>query len=188
MPVNYNSDYESAGSQGINVPGYATGDTADVRVGGIIPTSVGNPLPVRPEMVLQTLSVLANTVISGGTGSGHTWDVDLRSQSFNGYMELVTEGISDDLGNGLTGFSVTVVPINRNVADTAWLSVQNASAITIEDIIDMTAGNCGSWDISRAFELLGGINNHFGMEGLRFYFGNNLTGHNGTITTRLMGR
>ncbi|RQW92805.1 MAG: hypothetical protein EHM79_00320 [Geobacter sp.] len=145
-------------------------------------------LHYRFGLCLQTINIPTIT-LAGGVAVNY--DLDLRNKEFSGFMSLCLETTAKDDATGLDKVVVTVTPLVRNVADTAWLVPENTAALTLEDDVDMSEVTptplCGAWSVNKLFELSGDANKFMMAEGLRFTF-DEFGGTNGKFVGKILLR
>ncbi|MCJ7749289.1 MAG: hypothetical protein MUP27_16245 [Desulfobacterales bacterium] len=115
-----------------------------------------------------------------------TEDFDLRDKAFSGFMSLVIIPTVTTEVEALNTFKVTVMPLVRNAANTAWFMPVNSAALVLEDTLTLEDLDGASWSVNKLFELSGDANKFMMAEGLRFTFVTVTTG--ATYAGKFVGR
>jgi len=136
----------------------------------------------------QRISLEVVTIDGDPGDTPHDVDVDLRTVDFNGIMELQIITLTKT-GTGIAHLIIEAEPLVRNADDDGWLTTENSTVVVIEDDLDVsTVGVAASWDISKAFDDSGSVDDHMGLQGIRFSFSDDTAGDDGTLQPYLVLR
>jgi len=115
-----------------------------------------------------------------------TEDFDLQDKAFSGFMSLIIIPTETVQVEALNTFKVTVMPLVRNAANTAWFMPVNSAALVLEDTLTLEDLDGAAWSVNKLFELSGDANKFMMAEGLRFTFVTVTTGT--TYAGKFIGR